>query len=262
MQLALPFYGFCLVALIMTIGWAIQTIRKDAGVVDVLWTFSVGGLAILYATLGDAPIERRVLLSLLVGAWASRLGIYILFDRVIGKEEDGRYKYLREHWGNRANINFFFFFHAQGLAALFFSIPFYYIAINPSPTFSLSEKLGFIIWLIAFGAEWISDVQLQAFRRNKTNKGKTCQVGLWHYSRHPNYFFEWLHWWSYVFMLFGAAGFYPAILCPVVMLYSLFKVTGIPHTESQAIRTRGEAYIQYQKTTSVFIPWFPKKIVC
>jgi steroid 5-alpha reductase family enzyme len=257
MQLTLFFYGWCLVLAVMSLGWFVQYLRKDAGIVDVLWTFSVGLLAILFAILGDTFFERRLLLSAVVGAWSLRLGLYILVDRVLGKEEDGRYQHLRSHWGEKANFNFFWFFHAQGLAALFFSIPFYFIATNPTSAFTIYEVLGVLCWVIAFSGEWMSDAQLAAFRRNNSNKGKTCQVGMWKYSRHPNYFFEWLHWWSYVLMLVGVEGFYPSLLCPLVMLYSLFKVTGIPHTEAQAIRSRGEEYKDYQKRTSVFIPWFP-----
>ena len=253
-----PICGFFLVCALMTVGWLIQVIRKDASIVDVFWTVSVGALGVLYAAMGTAPFERRIYLALIVSAWSLRLALYILFDRVIGKEEDGRYRYLREHWAGRVNFKFFAFFQAQGLAAIFFSIPFFFISTNASPIISTFEFIGIALFIVSLVGEWFADKQLKEFREQPSNKGKTCQVGLWRYSRHPNYFFEWLHWCSYVLMLVGATGVYLSILCPLVMLFSLFKVTGIPHTEAQALRSRGDEYRKYQKTTSVFIPWFPK----
>ena len=88
---------------------------------------------------------------------------------------------------------------------------------------------------------------------------QTCREGWWRYSRHPNYFFEWLHWWSYVALAVGASYWWLTLLSPAVMLYFLVCVTGIPPTEAQALASRGEDYRQYQRTTSVFIPWFPKE---
>ena len=87
--------------------------------------------------------------------------------------------------------------------------------------------------------------------------GKTCREGLWRYSRHPNYFFEWLHWFTYVFLAVGTP--WPiwalTLLGPVLMLVSLYWITGIPFVEAQALRTRGEDYREYQRTTSAFVPW-------
>jgi steroid 5-alpha reductase family enzyme len=81
-----------------------------------------------------------------------------------------------------------------------------------------------------------------------------CRAGLWRYSRHPNYFFEWVHWWAYV--LIGHAA--PlTLLGPAAMLLFLFRVTGIPYTERQALKSRGEQYREYQRTTSRFVPWPP-----
>ena len=108
--------------------------------------------------------------------------------------------------------------------------------------------------------ESIADRQLAAHRNNPSNQGKTCRNGLWRYSRHPNYFFEWLHWFSYAFLTVGlGAGWVMASLAgPVVMLVFLYRVTGIPYTEAQALRTRRADYVEYQRTTSAFIPLPPK----
>jgi steroid 5-alpha reductase family enzyme len=262
MDFSLIAFGFCAVAAIMVGGWLYQVVKNDAGIVDVLWTLSLGGLGIFYAIMGSAHIERKLILVSLVGIWSLRLASYIFLDRVLGKKEDSRYKYLREHWGKKSNRNFFWFFQAQGIAALYFSLPFLLISFNTNPGISTFEIFAIIWWIVCIAGEWIADTQLKNFRSAPENKGKTCNVGLWKYSRHPNYFFEWLHWLTYVWMLFGTNEVYIALSCPVVMLYSLLRVSGIPHTEAQAIRSRGDSYRRYQEQTSMFIPWFQKGKVC
>src|SRR5262249_38496991 len=91
------------------------------------------------------------------------------------------------------------------------------------------------------------------------NAGRTCRAGLWRYSRHPNYFFEWTHWFAYPLLAVGAGGvFWLSAIGPVIMLLMLYRVSGIPFTEAQALRSRGDDYRDYQRTTSAFVPWFPK----
>ena len=108
--------------------------------------------------------------------------------------------------------------------------------------------------------EAAADAQLNKFKSDPSNKGRTCQVGLWRYSRHPNYFFEWLIWVAFALFALASPGGCWGLLSPALILYFVLRVTGIPATEAQAIRTRGEEYRRYQQTTSAFVPWFPKKI--
>ena len=115
------------------------------------------------------------------------------------------------------------------------------------------------LWFVAVAGEALADAQLAAFKRNPANRGGVCAVGLWRYSRHPNYFFECLIWVSYALFAFGSPGGWLALIGPAAILYLLLRVTGIPLTEEQSLRSRGEAYRRYQETTSAFLPWFPKK---
>ena len=141
---------------------------------------------------------------------------------------------------------------------MFFSLPALLSAINPSPEWHPLEFAALAIWVVAFAGELTADRQLLAFKTNPNNKGKTCQAGWWRYSRHPNYFFEWVIWVAYALFATASPWGWLAWLCPATLLYLLFKVTGIPATEAQALRSRGEAYRRYQQTTSAFVPWFPK----
>ena len=240
--------------------WLIQRRTGDAGTVDVAWSAGLGFAALLYALSSDGAIERRVILALVAGTWSLRLATYLLRDRIFGgKEEDGRYQRLRSRWGSRAQFNFLIFFQFQALLVPLFSLPFLVVAHNGTPSPNLADLAGIAIFLVSLLGESTADRQLARFRSDPENQGKTCRYGLWRYSRHPNYFFEWLHWWAYVMLAAGASYWWVTLFGPVLMLIFLYKITGIPTTEEQAIASRGEDYRQYQRTTSQFFPWFPKE---
>jgi len=190
--------------------------------------------------------------------WACRLGLYLFFTRIWQQPEEGRYQQLRKEWKRNINFKFLLFFEFQALLDVVLSVPFLVAALNPPPELSFLEIAGLATWAVAMVGEAIADTQLNRFKKNPANKGKTCQVGLWNYSRHPNYFFEWLIWVAWFLFALGSPHGWVAVICPLLMLYFLFNVTGIPATEAQALRSRGEDYRRYQQTTSVFVPWFKK----
>ena len=259
-NLIYPIYWWLLMIIIMSGLWLYQQRFKDAGIADVGWAYGLVGSAIFYSIFGTGDITSRLLLSLLVSIWGIRLGTYLLIDRVIkAKAEDGRYQNLRRHFGNKCGEKFFYFFQGQALFVLFFSIPFFIVSTNSSPGLLVWDFLAITIWSIAIVGEWLSDKQLASFRSNEVSKETVCKKGLWKYSRHPNYFFEWLHWWSYVALSVGSPVWWITLIGPIAMWYCLWKVTGIPYTEVQALKSRGDAYRVYQKTTSPFFPWFPKE---
>jgi len=252
--------GWAIVAAMMALLWAVQRTTGDAGIVDVGWAAGLGILAVLYAALAGGAAPHRVLVAVVAGLWSARLATYVFVDRVRGKPEDGRYRTLRAKWGANAQRNFFVFFEVQALLDVILSVPFLVIATNRSSALSGWEGTAVVLWLIAVGGEWLADRQLARWRADPANRGRTCRAGLWRYSRHPNYFFEWLHWWVYVIMAVGVGWWWFATLVgPAVMSFFLFRVTGIPATEAQALASRGDDYRDYQRTTSMFVPWFPKK---
>lgn len=241
-------------------GWLIQLRTRNAGIVDAVWSACMGASALFYAWVGSGGLIARLGVAMLGGIWGFRLCMHIL-SRVLSEPEDGRYRYLREYWQGDQR-KFFGFFMAQGLFTALFSLPFYAVVENPKDTMSIWCVCGLAIWFVSVAGESIADAQLANFRKNPQNRGKTCREGLWRYSRHPNYFFEWLHWFTYVFLAIGTP--FPtwllSLVGPSLMLTSLVWVSGIPFTEAQALRSRGEDYREYQRTTSMLIPWFPKKI--
>ena len=246
---------WALAAVAQTLGWVWQKRRNNAGIVDVIWSFGVGGAAVLVCALGDGATLPRLVGGVLGGLWGLRLGWH-LWHRVSNEDEDGRYRALRERWqGNQTK--FFVFFQFQALLVVLFALPF--LAVAHNPTASVGWAIAAVaIWLFGAGGEALADAQLARHRADPANKGKTMRSGLWRYSRHPNYFFEWTQWFAYVALAVGSPWFALACAGPVVMFVFLRWISGIPFTERQALRTRGEDYRDYQQRTPIFFPWFPK----
>lgn len=246
----------CAVMLIIYI-WAYNI--KNAGVVDIFWAFNFSIIAIILYFLADGLPQRKMLICVMVLIWSLRLGIYLLIR--VGShlsEEEGRYKKMREEWGASANRKLFFFFQAQALSNIYLAIPFFLAAFNKKEV-SILEHIGAAVWAISICGEALADAQLKRFKKNPAHKGKVCNVGLWNYSRHPNYFFESMIWIGYFFVALNADYGWLGLLSPLTITLLLFRVTGIPLTEQQAIRSKGDAYKEYQRTTSMFVPWFKKK---
>ncbi|KRG43285.1 hypothetical protein ARC20_00860 [Stenotrophomonas panacihumi] len=241
---------------VMLAGWAWQRRHQNIGIVDALWALGVGGSAVAIAAAGDGAPAVRVALAVFGGLWGLRLGWH-LWQRVRGEAEDGRYAHLRAHWhGHQGWILGFFI--GQALLVVLFALPFVAAAGQPEAS-AWRIALAAVVWGVSVGGEAIADRQLARFRADPSNKGQVCRVGLWRYSRHPNYFFEWLHWFTYVVLAAGAPLGWLAWSGPVVMYVFLRWLSGVPYTEQQALRTRGQAYRDYQRTTSMIFPWPPRR---
>ncbi len=247
--------AWAVLAVLFTLLWARQRVTRNATSVDVAWAASLGSLVVLYGVVGEGDGMRRLLVTTLGAGWAFRLAWFLARTRVFGRPaEDGRYQAMREYWGPRANAWLFLFYQGQAALAVLFSLPM--LAAMGGGPLGPASVAGLAVWIIAVVGESVADGQLARFRADPANRGQVCDRGLWRYSRHPNYFFEWLHWWSYV-LIGGGAG--PTWIGPILMLLFLFRLTGIPYTELQALKTRGDAYRAYQRTTSVFVPWPPRR---
>jgi steroid 5-alpha reductase family enzyme len=249
--------GFLLSIAIMSLSWVICGILGKSGWVDVVWAFTIGLLSLAYYFMTpQAPLS--VLPLALIALWSLRLGSH-LFIRVSKEREDGRYEALKAKWKGHYSITMFGFYMMQAAAAFLFSLPPLIAMANTDGHWGWNEALAIVIALIAIAGETLADHQLKRFKQNPDHEGQVCKVGLWRYSRHPNYFFEWVFWLSFPMVAASTTAFFTLLLAPATMLVLVLKVTGIPPTEAQAIRKRGDLYRQYQRETSAFIPWFPKK---
>lgn len=245
-----------LLVVLFLITWRLSVKLDNYSFVDVTWALSFAPVAVLYALLGHGWLPRRIAIATLAGAWSLRLGIY-LWRRVSSHhpKEDARYSVLREKWRANPPKAFLFFFLAQAVLVWLLMLPVFLITQQAATDFHSFEIIGLVVWFIALIGEGIADAQLARFKRSNTDPKAICQSGLWHYSRHPNYFFQSLLWWGLFLMALPAPWGWTAIIAPVAMLHFLLNVTGIPLTEKLAVEKRGEVYREYQRTTSAFVPW-------
>jgi steroid 5-alpha reductase family enzyme len=252
--------GTVLVAVLMTALWLLGIRNRNFSYVDIGWSANFAALALLYAAAGSGYPLRKTLIAAMFAFWGLRLALH-LARRIVGEPEEGRYVELRRRWGASGNLNlkFLVFFQFQALLNAFLSLPMLLACLNPAPAIHWLEWLGVAVYAVGLGGESLADGQLAAFKRNPANKGGVCDTGLWRYSRHPNYFFEWTIWVGYALFALASPWGWLAIAMPLVMLHFLLNVTGIRATEAQALRSKGERYRRYQETTSAFVPWLPRK---
>jgi steroid 5-alpha reductase family enzyme len=256
-MLTLFFMGLAIAMVAFALVWAISVKVHNYGFLDVAWSYGVAVLAPLYACNSPGTAERKWLIAGIGMAWSLRLGTYILL-RVLRHHpsEDVRYQTLRESWKGPAM--FLFFFELQALLVAVFALPFLFISFDTSASVHPVAVAGAVLATIALCGEAVADMQMQSFKADPGNRGSVCQKGLWRYSRHPNYFFESLIWWAFFLAALPSPHGWVTILCPLLMLYFLFQVTGIPLTEEYSLRSKGDLYRAYQRTTSAFVPWFRK----
>jgi len=168
--------------------WLVEWFKEDAGVVDLGWTLGVGVLAVYYAISAPGYAPRRMLVATMASLWSFRPALYILIDRIFKEREDGRYQELRAYWGGgwEAHRRFLWFFEAQSLLVVLFSLPMLVLVRNPRASISAWEIAGVLVWLVSVAGESVADRQLARFRADPSSAGRVCRAGLWRYSRHPN----------------------------------------------------------------------------
>jgi steroid 5-alpha reductase family enzyme len=255
---ALLLLGWGLAASLMLGLWLIQLRTGSATAVDAGWAVCLLGLAILYALLGGGEPVHRILIGLLAGLESARIAWLVI--RRIPEDEDSRYRELRARWRSRGReqASFFVFYQAQGLLAVILSAPILVACFNPDEGLAPLELAGAAVWLLGAGFEAVADRQLAAFRAREDSKGRTLRTGLWRFSRHPNYFGQWLTWVGYALVALAAPYGWIGLISPILMLYLILRVTGIPPAEQQALKSRGDDYRRYQRETSAFVPLPPR----
>jgi steroid 5-alpha reductase family enzyme len=238
--------------------WMVAQRTKNAGIVDVGWAQSFTLIVLIYGLQAGGPRGGWLPLAIVIVAWSTRLTCYLLARGAATGREEGRYAELRRRWGAAASTKLFVFFQAQAALSAILSLAFVVPFVSASPGNSVLRGLGFFIAAVGIAGESISDAQLRAFKRR--HPSAVCDAGLWSWSRHPNYFFEWCVWLGFAVygLAFAPAGLI-ALLGQAIILGSILGVTGIPPTEKQALRSKGEAYRQYQTRVSRFIPMPPKR---
>ncbi|AOE48970.1 DUF1295 domain-containing protein [Kangiella sediminilitoris] len=242
--------GINIVAQLLAWMWQVKT--RHADIADIVWSGMLAFNGIVFFILSDANAIHRYALLVIPVAWYLRL-FFHLVSRYDLQHEDGRYQHLRSHWNENTQVKFLGFFIGQGLLISLFSIPAWALSYENAP-FDTFDVIGIALVAISYLGVWLSDKQLAEFKKNKAESETVCRKGLWRYSRHPNYFFEWLHWFAYPLFALNSDWVWLLWIYPFLMLWFLIKLTGIPFNEQQNLRSKGEDYRQYQKETSMFFP--------
>jgi len=247
-------------SLIMTLAWHIQNRSEKTGWIDTTWSLGVGGVAFIAAGWpleADWPHWRQMIVAVLAGSWCLRLGRHIA-DRNRAAGDDPRYRNLIMQWRGDASRRMFWFLQSQAMVGVILAVSIALAAHNPNPQWRMQDLIGMAVLTVAIAGEAIADRQLRAFKNDPANHKDVCDVGLWRWSRHPNYFFEWLTWVAYPIIAIDFSGHNPygwaALAASLCMYWVLVHVSGIPPLEEHMLRSRGDLFRTYQKRTRAFFP--------
>lgn len=247
-------------SVVMTGAWILWRRTGNSGWVDTVWTFGLGftGASSALVSIGGAPTQpRQIIVAAFAAIWAARLGLHIA-TRTAKITDDPRYASLIEGWGKDAPRQMFILLQKQALVSIPLAYAMFVAAHHPAPGFEMRDALAILVMAVAVGGEGLADWQLQTFKSDPANKGGINDIGLWRYSRHPNYFFETFGWLAYAVLAVDLTFAYPwgfaALLGPACMYWLLVYVSGIPPLEEHMLRTRGDKFRAYQRRTNAFFP--------
>jgi len=262
-EVTMSFAGLFLLAVLLSVtmafAWFVQRRTGASGWIDTIWSLGVGVGGVIAALLpadGDHAGRRWVCVAL-IALWSLRLGLHI-GARTHGADEDPRYAALIREWGANFSSRLFWFLQAQAACAFALVLAVYAAASNPALFPRLCDLVAIAIALVAIAGEALSDWQLSRFRKHNKGSGRICEAGLWAYSRHPNYFFEWLGWCAWPLLAVTLSGGHDlgwlSVLAPALMYWLLVHVSGIPPLEEHMLRSRGAAFRDLQARVNAFFP--------
>jgi steroid 5-alpha reductase family enzyme len=249
--------NFGTIIFVMVLLWVVSILRRDASIVDLFWGAGFVLIAWLTLLLSRNFSWRALVLLLLVNLWGLRLTGYLTW-RNWGKPEDYRYRAMRERQGNLFPlVSLFTVYGLQGLLMWVISWPLQ-VGIARVTDWNLFATAGVALFCVGFLFESIGDFQLARFKSKKTNRGQVMNQGLWRYTRHPNYFGDFLVWWGFSLIAVQAEWWW-TLVSPLIMSFLLIRVSGVRLLES-SLRTRVAGYEDYVRSTSGFFPLPPKQV--
>ena len=241
--------------------WLISLAIRDSSIGDPLYPVGMAITAVVFYVICDGNPARQNLVLAMTLVWAARLAWHI-GARNWGRE-DPRYARLRAHaaslgqnyaWYSLTHV-FLSLGAASGVAIAF---PLFLAQRTPEPPLGTLAYAGVALFVIGLALETIADIQLKRFLRNPANHNQVMRSGLWRYSRHPNYFGEFLVWCGFFLIALETPWGWLAIVSPLTLAYILLGPLGIGLVERRMRKKRPEAFADYERTTSAFIHWPPR----
>lgn len=250
--------SFSLVLGMMTLFSFIYFWKRNGGIADIGWALGFVLAIWAYFFLGNGAYSKKLAILLMVNIWALRLALHLSY-RYLTTPEDPRYDQIRKEWGDTSDFKCFMMFIFQGVLIVLLTLPFLIVSNRAISHWRPIEFFAILLWLVGVIGETWADNELARFKSKPENAGKILQTGLWQYSRHPNYFFEFVIWLAFFLFALGTPGGWVSFIAPTIMLCLLLKVSGIPLTDTELHQSKGIEFDEYCRKTSAFIPWFPKK---
>lgn len=243
---------------LMTIVWLISLPLRDVSIIDIVW--GLGFVVVVWNTLFrvDTWTPWRIALAVLATVWGLRLSGYLLW-RNWGEGEDRRYQSMRRRFGPSFWLtSLFIVFLLQASLVWVVSLPLQSALLaggNGSVVIWVAVP-GVMLWSVGLLFETAGDLQLAKFKSDPANDGKVLDRGLWRYTRHPNYFGDFLVWWGMAAIAFALGAAWWTVIGPVVMSILLMKVSGVTLLES-SLKERKPEYQAYIGRTNAFFPGPP-----
>ena len=248
-----------LLSIAMIVAWRTALATERSGYIDAIWSLATGAACVIAALVPSGQPVRQALVAAMAAVWSLRLGLYLW--RRAAEADDPRYAALKRQWGPAAPRRLFLFLQGQALASAPLVLTAYVAAHTPRAAPDWRDLLGLCVFVVALAGEGLADRQMAYFRADPANRGRICDVGLWSWSRHPNYFCEWLLWVAYPLIAFGSG--YPAglaaLAAPALMYWLLVHVSGVPPLEAHLRRSRPDAFARYSARVSLFWPRPPAR---
>ncbi len=253
------FFAFIISLLIQLIFFIFAATFKTDKVTDLSYGLGFIALSFIYF-LNSSFGLNQFLVTILIFIWGIRIATY-LFKRILQTKTDSRFDNIRNNF-----MKFAGFWFLQAISIFVIMLPSLIILISrENSSFSFLTAIGFIVWLVGITIEYFADKQKFGFKSNPKNKDKWVSIGLWKYSRHPNYFGEMLCWWGIFFISipFLSYWYYLTIIGPIYITFLLLFVSGIPPLERKYDKkySNNKDYQEYKKKTNILIPLPNKKLI-
>ena len=246
----------CVIAVLMLTVWLISLPLRDVSIVDIAWGFGFVLVAWTTYVAGKKP-ESDLLLPVLATVWGLRLSGYLAW-RKAGTPEDFRYREMRDYHPRSFPMrSLLTIFALQGILMWIIALPLQTVNSSGTPSVALT-LIGVLLWVAGLLFESIGDWQLARFKSDPTNAGRVMDRGLWRYTRHPNYFGDFLVWWGFYFLALASGSPWWSVVGPIIMSVLLMKVSGVTLLE-KSLKNRKVGYAEYVARTNAFFPWWPRR---